>query len=70
MGVTKYRLDITAWRTSSYSGPYGNCVEVADLPDGGRAVRDTKDRGEGPVLLFTSSEWRAFVAGVKAGEFD
>ena len=24
------------------------CVEVADLPDGGRLVRDTKDHGQGP----------------------
>lgn len=60
-----------AWRTSSYSnGNGGQCVEVADLPDGGRAVRDTKDRGTGPVLLFTPTEWQAFIAGVKDGEFD
>lgn len=60
-----------AWRKSSYSnGTGGDCVEVADLPDGGRTVRDTKDRGNGPVLLFTRAEWQAFVAGVKDGEFD
>lgn len=60
-----------AWRKSSYSnGTGGDCVEVADLPDGGRAVRDTKDRGNGSVLLFTPAEWQAFVAGVRDGEFD
>ena len=60
-----------AWRTSSYSnGNGGNCVEVADLPDGGRLVRDTKDHGNGPILRYTAAEWRAFVAGVKNGEFD
>ncbi|KDA41418.1 DUF397 domain-containing protein [Frankia sp. B2] len=58
------------WRKSSYSnGNGGNCVEVADLPDGGRAVRDSKDRS-GPTLVFTAAEWAAFVAGVRDGEFD
>jgi hypothetical protein len=58
------------WRKSSRSnGNGGDCVEVADLPDGSRAVRDSKDRG-GPTLLFTPAEWRAFVEGVKLGEFD
>jgi hypothetical protein len=64
-------LDTLNWRKSSYSGGEGgNCVEVAALPDGGRAIRDTKDKGAGPVLLFTASEWAAFAAGVRAGEFD
>lgn len=57
------------WRTSSRSGNNGQCVEVAELPDGGRAVRDSKDR-EGPVLRFTPAEWNAFLDGVKANEFD
>ena len=47
----------------------GGCVGVASLPDGGRAVRDTK-ASDGPVLRFTPAEWRAFVAGVRNGEFD
>jgi hypothetical protein len=58
-----------AWHKSTYSGGTGgNCVEVAPLPDGGRALRDSK-HPEGPVLVFTDAEWRAFVAGVSAGEF-
>jgi hypothetical protein len=64
-------LDALSWRKSSYSGGEGgNCVEVAALPDGGWGVRDTKDKGAGPVLLFTASEWAAFTVGVRAGEFD
>lgn len=59
------------WRKSSFSnGNGGDCVEVADLDDGRCAVRDTKDHGNGPTLVFTSREWIAFIAGVKAGEFD
>jgi hypothetical protein len=57
------------WRTSSYSGPTGNCVEVAELPGGDHVVRDTKDHGTGPVLRLTGGAWAAFTAGVRAGEF-
>jgi uncharacterized protein DUF397 len=55
------------WRKSSHSGSNG-CVEVA-VGDDGIAVRDSKDPS-GPVLLFTAPEWRAFLAGVRDGEFD
>jgi hypothetical protein len=58
------------WRKSTYSsGQGGNCVEVAGLADGGRAVRDSKDPS-GPVLQFTAAEWAAFINGAKGGEFD
>ena len=32
-------------------------------------VRDTKNRQE-TSLTFTHAEWRAFVSGVRLGEFD
>ena len=54
------------WSKSSWSGGSGNCVEVASLPDGGRAVRDSKDP-DGPVLRFTAEEWRMFVRRVQSG---
>jgi len=57
-----------SWRKSSYSES-GSCVEVAWLPNRDLAVRDSKDR-EGPALVFTPAEWRAFLAGVRDGEFD
>ena len=57
------------WRTSSHSIANNACVEVADLPGGHRAVRDSKDRS-GPALTSTAAEWAAFTAGVRTGEFD
>jgi len=56
------------WHKSSFSGTNGDCVEVAVLPHA-VAVRDSKDPA-GPALVFTPSEWAAFLAGVKHGEFD
>jgi Domain of unknown function (DUF397) len=60
---------LTFHKSTFSNGQGGNCVEVATLDDGGRAVRDSKNQA-GPVLLFTASEWDAFLEGVKAGEFD
>lgn len=57
------------WRKSTLSGTNNDdCVEVANLPGGGRAVRDSKNP-DGPMLRFTSNEWQAFIGGVKDGEF-
>ncbi|RZU49257.1 uncharacterized protein DUF397 [Krasilnikovia cinnamomea] len=61
-------LGAARWRKSSVSGD-GGCVEVACV-NGEVGVRDTKDRGSGPVLTFTEREWAAFLAGARAGEFD
>ena len=58
------------WRKSSYSSDQGgNCVEVADFDGDSRAVRDSKNP-TGTALTFTATEWAAFTAGVRAGEFD
>lgn len=63
-------IDRARWQKSTYSGGNGGaCVEVAVLPDGARAVRDSKDT-DGPKLAFGEDEWAAFMAGMKAGEFD
>jgi hypothetical protein len=60
-------LSRAAWRKSTRSGNNG-CVEVAFVEDQ-VAVRDSKDRS-GPVLVFTTHEWEAFVGGVRTGEFE
>jgi hypothetical protein len=57
------------WRKSRWSNPSGNCVEVAALPEGGVAVRNSR-HPSGPALVYTRAEIRAFLAGVKDGEFD
>jgi hypothetical protein len=63
-------LENAQWRRSSYGGSNGGaCVETAILPDGSRAVRDSKDP-DGPKLTFAAADWLAFTAGIKAGEFD
>jgi Domain of unknown function (DUF397) len=63
-------IDRAHWRKSSYSGGNGGaCVEVAAAPAGGRMIRDSKDPS-GPKLAFAADEWLAFIAAVKAGEFD
>jgi hypothetical protein len=59
---------VTTYRISSFCS-LGNCVEVGRSTDGTVVVRDTKDRAQ-QALAFTDAEWAAFVAGVKAGEFD
>ncbi|MEW9527365.1 DUF397 domain-containing protein [Microbispora sp. NPDC049125] len=57
------------WHKAARSNTVGNqCVEVALLHDG-IAVRDSKNP-DGPKLMFTSTEWEAFLDGVKEGEFD
>jgi hypothetical protein len=60
---------ITLWRTSSFSGNNGTCVEVAALPDGHIAVRNSNQPDQG-IVLFTRAEMEAWIHGVKAGEFD
>ncbi|WP_197321952.1 DUF397 domain-containing protein [Saccharomonospora sp. NB11] len=56
------------WRKSSFSAQTDNCVEFRRI-EGGVEVRNSKRPDEASVK-YTDSEWRAFVAGVKAGEFD
>ncbi len=63
-GMPAGELQGVTWQKSGRSGPNGNCVECAALPDGGVAVRNSKDP-EGPALLYTAAEIEAFILGVR-----
>jgi hypothetical protein len=47
----------------------GGCVEVAHLPGGHVALRDSKDVTKAPHI-FDHAEWSAFLTGARNGEFD
>jgi len=63
-GIRPLQLPGAAWRKSSYSNPSGNCVEMARLSAGRVAVRDSKRPGD-PVLVFTRTEWSAFLSALR-----
>jgi hypothetical protein len=44
------------------------CVEVSAAADNRVALRDSK-RPEQPFLVFDRADWRAFIKGIKAGDF-
>ena len=67
--MTASVLTTTLWRTSSFSGNNGTCVEVAALPDGHIAVRNSKRPYDG-TIFFTHAEMNFWINGIKAGDFD
>ncbi|MDN3265735.1 DUF397 domain-containing protein [Streptomyces sp. CSDS2] len=68
-GMPANEITDATWQKGSLSIGDGNCVEVAKLPSGDIAVRNSRFP-EGPALVFTPRELEAFTAGVKAAEFD
>jgi len=62
-------LATARWRKSSASNPSGCCVQLAELPDGMIAVRNSRDKSA-PALVYLRTELAGFLRGVKNGEFD
>ncbi len=70
--ITEVRVDelgAVTWRKSAASNPNGDCVELAPLPAGEVAVRNSRGP-HGSALIYTRAEIAAFLRGAKAGEFD
>jgi len=68
-GMRASALADADWIKSRRSGPTGgNCVEVALLAGGEVAVRNSR-HPDGPALVFTESEWQAFIGGAADGDF-
>jgi Domain of unknown function (DUF397) len=68
-GMPADLLTMARWRKSRASNPSGSCVEIAGLPAGQIAMRNSRDKS-GPALVYTREELAAFLTGIKNGEFD
>ena len=68
-GMLAAELGEVRWQKSCHSNHNGECVELAALPTGEIAIRNSRFP-VGPVLLYTRAEITAFLAGAKDGEFD
>lgn len=68
-GMRATQLQGVLWRKSRRSNPSGNCVELAELPGGAVAVRNSR-HPSGPALIYTRAEIAAFIHGAKEGDFD
>jgi hypothetical protein len=69
-GMPAAELDGVRWQKSSFSGSgNNNCVEMAQLPTGEVAVRNSRDP-DGPALIYTRSEIDALLQGARNGDFD
>ncbi|MEW1721099.1 DUF397 domain-containing protein [Streptomyces sp. NPDC093109] len=56
------------WQKSSYSGTAGNCINIAAADDG--TVKIVESDSPDVIVTTTPEKLRAFILGIKAGEFD
>lgn len=66
-GMPAGELTDVSWRAPRDSG--AESVELALLPDGQVAVRNSSDP-DGPALIYTKAEIEALIGGAKDGDFD
>ena len=69
-GMPAAELQGARWQKSSFSGNgNNNCVEMAPLPTGEIAMRNSRDPN-GPTLIYTRAEVEALIRGARSGDFD
>lgn len=70
--LTSQQRSEVAWHISSFSPDNGgNCVEAGPLADGtDRVAVRHSHRPDAEVIVYTRTEWEAFLAGVRNNEFD
>jgi hypothetical protein len=68
-GMPSSSLPNAEWQSSQRGDPQAAQVEMAVLPGGSIAMRNSRDPG-GPALIYTHAEIEAFIAGAKDGDFD
>lgn len=69
-GMPAGELGDLDWRLAGRAGdPEGSGVELAKLPDGQIAVRNSADP-DGPALIYTRAEIEALIGGAQDGDFD
>jgi hypothetical protein len=68
-GIRATELRDITWRKSRHSNSQGTCVELAGLPGGDIAVRNSR-HPDSPALIYSPAEIDAFIRGAKDGEFD
>ncbi|MEU3963221.1 DUF397 domain-containing protein [Streptomyces buecherae] len=68
-GISASTITAVAWLKAQASVGAGECIELASLPEGEIAMRNSR-HPDGPALVFTKAELRAFLDGAKGSEFD
>jgi hypothetical protein len=69
-GMPAAELGELDWRVArGRGGQAGSGVELAKLPDGQIAVRNSADP-DGPALIYTRAEIEALIGGAQDGDFD
>jgi Domain of unknown function (DUF397) len=69
-GMPAAELGELDWRLARRrGGQAGSGVELAKLPDGQIAVRNSADP-DGPALIYTRAEIEALIGGAQDGDFD
>ncbi|MDQ4104831.1 MAG: DUF397 domain-containing protein [Actinomycetota bacterium] len=64
-------LSNAVWQRAAGSAKVpGPHLEIAFVQDGYVAMRSSEHPVDDQTLIFTPSEWEAFVLGAKDGEFD